>query len=437
MSESVAAADLDQALKSATDFPALRALKKRVYADKDLHARAEELAKEWEGASSREAVCLFWILNRHAHVVEARTTDALVAVLKGRSYLAQNRIDEAAGAFAEGDKPFGALGAAETTLVGGDAAAAKKALDKLTGKHADEPELHYLLGRCLDRLGDYADARAAYEQALELDDEFAPALFRLAYNENLRGDDDVALELYERCAKLQPTYVHALLNLGVLYDDRGSYDKAIECFRQVLDANPTHQRARLFLKDSQASLDMYFDEDQARRADRQNLILSIPVTDFELSVRSRNCLNKMNIKTLGDLVEKTEAELLSYKNFGETSLMEIKEILAKKGLKLGMGREALANPSQGARTAVEALIGGAGPAASSNPNAARPLTDFDLSVRVRTAMRNLAIHSLGDLSARTSRELLSCKNFGQTSLEEVRNILHKHNLSLADEPSPS
>ena len=64
-------------------------------------------------------------------------------------------------------------------------------------------------------------------------------------------------------------------------------------------------------------------------------MLNIPVTDFELSVRSRNCLKKMNIKNLGDLLRTSEQELLSYKNFGETSLNEIKSLLASKGLRLG------------------------------------------------------------------------------------------------------
>ena len=69
---------------------------------------------------------------------------------------------------------------------------------------------------------------------------------------------------------------------------------------------------------------MYYDEDQERREDKRNKILRTPINDFELSVRSRNCLAKMGVHTLGDLVKKTEPELLSYKNFGETSLQEIK-----------------------------------------------------------------------------------------------------------------
>lgn len=64
-------------------------------------------------------------------------------------------------------------------------------------------------------------------------------------------------------------------------------------------------------------------------------VLSIPVTDFELSVRSRNCLQKMGVTTLGDLCRRTEAELLASKNFGETSLTEIRDMLCSRGLHLG------------------------------------------------------------------------------------------------------
>ena len=76
-----------------------------------------------------------------------------------------------------------------------------------------------------------------------------------------------------------------------------------------------------------------------RRGDRRSAVLDIPITDFELSVRSRNCLKKMNIRTLGDLLKTTEQELLSYKNFGETSLNEIKALLAQKGLRLGQAAD--------------------------------------------------------------------------------------------------
>jgi len=66
----------------------------------------------------------------------------------------------------------------------------------------------------------------------------------------------------------------------------------------------------------------------------ENLFRS--VDELELSVRSANCLKHANIKLIGDLVQKTEAEILATKNFGRKSLNEIKEILGEMGLSLGM-----------------------------------------------------------------------------------------------------
>jgi DNA-directed RNA polymerase subunit alpha len=60
------------------------------------------------------------------------------------------------------------------------------------------------------------------------------------------------------------------------------------------------------------------------------------VDELELSVRSANCLQNANIKYIGELVQKTEAEMLKTKNFGRKSLKEIKEILSSMGLSLGM-----------------------------------------------------------------------------------------------------
>lgn len=69
----------------------------------------------------------------------------------------------------------------------------------------------------------------------------------------------------------------------------------------------------------------------------ENLFRS--VDELELSVRSANCLKHANIKLIGDLVQKTEAEILATKNFGRKSLNEIKEILSQMGLSLGMKLE--------------------------------------------------------------------------------------------------
>ena len=67
--------------------------------------------------------------------------------------------------------------------------------------------------------------------------------------------------------------------------------------------------------------------------------LSHSVEELELSVRSYNCLKNADIKLIGDLVTKTEAEMLKTKNFGRKSLNEIKDLLAEMGLSLGMNVE--------------------------------------------------------------------------------------------------
>ncbi len=76
---------------------------------------------------------------------------------------------------------------------------------------------------------------------------------------------------------------------------------------------------------------------QAEEKLNENLFRS--VDELELSVRSANCLQNANIKTIGELVQRTEAEMLKTKNFGRKSLKEIKEILAEMGLSLGMKLE--------------------------------------------------------------------------------------------------
>jgi len=73
-----------------------------------------------------------------------------------------------------------------------------------------------------------------------------------------------------------------------------------------------------------------------RKPEIHNENLNRSVEELELSVRSYNCLKNANIQTIGELVQKTESEMLKTKNFGRKSLNEIKEILSSMGLSLGM-----------------------------------------------------------------------------------------------------
>jgi DNA-directed RNA polymerase subunit alpha len=80
-------------------------------------------------------------------------------------------------------------------------------------------------------------------------------------------------------------------------------------------------------------------EEEAPRAPQIDPILLRPVDDLELTVRSANCLKAENIYYIGDLIQRTETELLKAPNLGRKSLNEIKEVLASKGLSLGMRLE--------------------------------------------------------------------------------------------------
>ena len=76
-----------------------------------------------------------------------------------------------------------------------------------------------------------------------------------------------------------------------------------------------------------------------QQEDKIDPILLRPVDDLELTVRSANCLKAENIYYIGDLIQRTEVELLKTPNLGKKSLTEIKDVLASKGLSLGLRLE--------------------------------------------------------------------------------------------------
>jgi len=286
-------------------------------------------------------------------------------------------------------------------------------------------EYHYQLARLLETRGLYEEAMDNYKTALELFPNHQRALFHLAYRCDLTGDEDAAIDYYKQIVSTAPVYVSALLNLAVLYEDNSNFEKASQYIDKVLEYHPNHPRASLFKKDIESSKTMYYDEEKEKKKTRKTQILETPISDFELSVRSRNCLQKMNIRTIGDLLHITEAELLSYKNFGETSLAEIKAILEPKNLHLGMAIEEKQLSSMDISEHSldqdydqnEGLL-------------SKPVEDLQLSVRARKCLQKLNLRALGDLTRRTEAELLGCKNFGVTSLNEIKKAISNLGLSL-------
>jgi DNA-directed RNA polymerase subunit alpha len=135
-------------------------------------------------------------------------------------------------------------------------------------------------------------------------------------------------------------YVVEAARLGQITD----YDKlGLEVWTNgaVLPADAVGLAAKL-LKDHMNIFINFEEEIEAEgRGDENRILLrndnlNRSVEELELSVRSYNCLKNANIQSIGELVQKTEAEMLKTKNFGRKSLNEIKEILAQMGLSLGM-----------------------------------------------------------------------------------------------------
>ncbi len=387
-----------------------------------------------EGRSPAEAVRLGvcqYLLGRYGSAIETLKSGdggALAHFYSARAHYSQDRFNEAiaeyeAAARAGYNADECQLGRAEAQRGAGNADQALATLDALSGAVEQTAEYLYQRGATIATLGDNPEEVVAlFERAVEADPNHTGALFGLARENDRRGNDDVALDLYERSVAQFPAHIGSLLNLGVLYEDRQQYDRAQQCYQRILDSHANHSRARLFLKDAQASGDMFYDEDMERRRDRVNQVLNVPVSDFELSVRSRNCLQKMGINTLGDLARCSEQELLASKNFGETSLVEIREMLASKGLSLGQFAVEKAEPEPVYET--ETL------SADEQAMLDRPISDLNLSVRARKCMVRLGLNTVGELLRRTGDDLLECKNFGVTSLNEVREKLALQGLKL-------
>jgi len=285
---------------------------------------------------------------------------------------------------------------------------------------------HFKKGQELEKAGNRTAAIAEYRAAVDRDRANPDYMFRLAFLLDLVGEEHEAMDLYVQLAQRPEPHVNALVNLAVLHEDRGEMHQAERCLRKVLQVNPNHARARLFMKDVSASKEALYDEGDQRDEAKRKAELDTPVTDFELSVRSRNCLKKMNIRTLRDLLMITKAELLSYKNFGETSLTEIEAMLAQRGLRLGEGLDQ-GYVARAAKDYIDKLADRVDASVLG-----KPVASMDLSVRARRALQLLGVQSVGELAARTEAELMGVKNFGQNSLDEIKRKLIDMGLSLRE-----
>jgi DNA-directed RNA polymerase subunit alpha len=376
---------------------------------------------------------LNYLFGRHekaTQIFSEVTGSGLAHYYGGLCLVALHRFDEAAEQFQEAakqgyDKIDSVMQQAGAIRAAGRIDEAESMLNSVGSQAASRSEYSFQRGCIMADRGDTFGAVEYFERAVDMDPHHSRALFRLAAENALHGNDEDAIRLYEQALSKPPFYMGALLNLGLLYEDVEQYAAAAFCFRRVLEYDPTNERARLYLRDIEATKDMYYDEDSLRQEQKLQQLLSRPVTDFELSVRSRNCLTSMDIHTLGALTEVSEQELLGGKNFGETSLHEIRDLLASHGLRIGQNlhkakQQELVQESQNLSPQEQALLN-------------KPVSELNLSVRSRKCMTRLGLTTIGQVVQRTPDELLSSRNFGVTSLNEIRAKLAEIGLKLRND----
>ncbi|MBI2194044.1 MAG: tetratricopeptide repeat protein [Planctomycetes bacterium] len=419
----------------------LFAIRRKVFQDAALAARLKGLIdvlpdtiSKAEKPSVRRVLHLklafgHWVLGRAREalaLLESLGNDPMAKYLAGVVHLEHGHARNALTVLQQASEKDESLEVAcallEAKTKSGEAPESLKLAEKLLKSHPESAEVHFQRGLALEHSGDYEMAIESYQHAQGLEASHVKSAFHLGYLLALRGQEEEALRYYRSCMDTPPFFGSVLLNLGLLYEDARQYEKAIACYQKVLRGDPAHPRARLFLKDALASLHMYYDEDQQTEMDRRKGLLKMPVAEFELSVRCRSALESIGIQTLGDLVAKTDVELLACDNFGETSLQEIKVLLAQHSLHLGMS-------PQDAPDEAKTILGQPGDQGTLD----RLVSELDLSVRSRRCMERLGIVTLRDLAEKTEKDLLSGKNFGRTSLKEIKDKLAQFGLKLADD----
>ena len=352
----------------------------------------------------------------------------LAAFFQGRAHVQRGEFDEALKTFDRAEKSGFAAQSVQLQRAGvlrqlGDLAQAKTILVKVKEASAHNAEFHFQDGALAEAEGDRLRAVQSYERSLQLDPTHSGSLFRLAFLNDLAGNDYEAIDYYERCLKHPPVGRGVLQNLGVLYEDNEEYMKAAECYHRLHKIDPRDERAKLFVRDVDSATSMYYSPDDEQVNMQLKQVMETPISDFELSVRSRNCLKRMNIRTLGDLTRVSEAQLLASKNFGDTSLDEIRDMMTARNLRVGQSLEQgqkyemRFRPQQNLSPEEQAML-------------SKPVSDLNLSVRARKCMNRLQLATLGDLVARTADELMEAKNFGVTSLKEVQEKLTELGLKL-------
>ncbi len=270
--------------------------------------------------------------------------------------------------------------------------------------------------RKLDRWQAIEAFRGAREQAPE-----DPAVcFKLAYHLDLVGEEEEALRLYQQACSGDQPKVHAMLNLAILYEDEEQYAEAEECLKRVVQTDPNHERARLFLKDVEASRDAEEAEAEEATAQPHSPLADMRVDRLELSNPTQEKLYTAGLRTVGDLLRTPETDLRSASGMDEQTVEEVKTVLAQRGLRVGQDAEPVGQPTEAATE----------PSGGDQGILDQPIAELGLSARAQKALGMLDAETVRELINHTEEQLLAVKHFGQTSLQEIKSKLAQYDLQL-------
>jgi len=176
-------------------------------------------------------------------------------------------------------------------------------------------------------------------------------------------------------------HIQHVMNLGVLYEDRGDYERAIQCYQSVLDYFPGTAAPSFTLKDAQASLTMFYDEDAARREGEGRPESSVSPVSRNLLLAARPhgaCRSSASTTRWATWSPRAKRICCRSRISAARSLRELKEFLSSKGLSLASasGPGGIVEPA-----AEEAPVVAEGPV--SEETLKKNLSDFEWSGRIR------------------------------------------------------
>ncbi|HRA88483.1 MAG TPA: tetratricopeptide repeat protein, partial [Planctomycetaceae bacterium] len=199
----------------------------------DVRQTVGELSRRFEAGERSESLMArggvgAYLLARQTtadKMLSGVTRDGIAMFIHGQCLTSLNRAAEAAERFDQAGKagfdPIGcALRRAGAIRASGKVDEAEKLLRSVAAAAASRAEYSFQMGCIWADRGDALTAVEYFERAVDMDPHHSRALFWLAAENSLRGNDEEAIRLYERSLSRPPFFIGALLNLGLLYEDR-------------------------------------------------------------------------------------------------------------------------------------------------------------------------------------------------------------------------